>query len=279
MIGAILSFSCMALAGREAMAVYDTFELMTYRSAVGVIVVVGTLFVTGRLDHVRYDRLGQHVLRNVAHFTGQNLWFLAVSLVPLAQVIALEFTSPIWLILLAPLFLGEALTRDRLVAVVLAFVGVLLVARPDASALNIGTLAAASCAIFFALTNIATKRLTRHETIASILFWLTVMQLIFGLIMSLWDGDMEPLSSNMFPYLIVVGLAGLGAHFSLTKALSLAPAAAVIPIDFARLPLLAVLGWAIYAEKPDIWLVFGGAFILVGNYINIVSSRQRGAAN
>lgn len=277
MIGAILSFTTMAIAGREAMAAYDTFELMTYRSALGVIIVAATLGLTGKWQQVRRERLPLHLLRNSAHFIGQNLWFLAVSLAPLAQVIALEFTSPIWLILLAPFLLGEPLTTRRLLAVGLGFVGVLLVARPDTSGLGIGTLAAAASAIFFALTNIATKRLTVMESTSSIMFWLTAMQLVFGAVLALHDGEMEPLHMEYAPYLLLVGLAGLSAHFCLTTALSLAPAALVIPIDFGRLPLVALLGWLLYAEPFTIWLALGGGLILAGNYINIVSSRQQSA--
>ena len=214
-------------------------------------------------------------MRNGAHFTGQNLWFLGISLAPLAQVITLEFTSPIWLILLAPFFLGERLTRARMVAVALAFVGVLLVARPDTATLNLGTFAAATCAIFFAVTNIATKRLTQNEETASILFWLTTMQLVFGLVMAGWDGEMEPLKWAYALPLLLVGLAGLSAHFCLTTALSLAPAATIIPIDFARLPLVALLGLVLYGEPLDMGLILGGSMILAGNYINIVSSRQQ----
>lgn len=275
MIGAILSFTTMAIAGREALATYDTFELMTYRSALGVFIVCTLLTVTKRWHQVRRDRFGQHVIRNGAHFIGQNLWFLAVSLAPLAQVIALEFTSPIWLILLAPFLLREPLTRARMAAVVLGFLGVLFVARPDATDVSLGTLAAATCAIFFAITNIATKRLTRHEATASIMFWLTTMQLVFGLVMVGWDGEIAPLQADMLPYLFLVGIAGLSAHYCLTTALSLAPAATIIPIDFARLPLVALLGWVLYGEHLNMGLIIGGSMILAGNYINIVSSRQQ----
>lgn len=275
MIGAILSFTTMAIAGREAMQAYDTFEVMSYRSMVGVIVVCGALSITKSWHKVKTNRLSLHLLRNGAHFTGQNLWFFGISLAPLAQVITLEFTSPIWLILLAPFFLGERLTRARMVAVALAFVGVLLVARPDTATLNLGTLAAATCAIFFAVTNIATKRLTQHEETASILFWLTTMQLVFGLVMAGWDGEMEPLKWAFALPLLLVGLAGLSAHYCLTTALSLAPAATIIPIDFARLPLVALLGLVLYGEPLDMGLILGGSMILAGNYINIVSSRQQ----
>ncbi len=279
MIAAILSFSCMALAGREAMSGYNTFEIMTYRSAVGVIVVCAILIATRNTQPFKTNRLPFHLVRNITHFTGQNLWFYALSLVPMAQVVALEFTSPIWLILLAPVFLGEKLTPIRLLAVALAFIGVICVVHPDVTALNIGTFAAASCAIFFALTIVATKRLTTTEDIITIMFWLTLMQLGFGLILTLWDGQIEPLHWEFIPYLVIIGLSGLAAHYCLSTALSLAPAAEVVPFDFARLPLIACLGAIFYGESVDFWLFVGGFFILLGNYINIAYSQQQAATH
>ncbi|MCA2008777.1 MULTISPECIES: DMT family transporter [Tritonibacter] len=275
MIGAILSFSAMAIAGREASLSLDTFEIMMYRSFVGVIVVAAAITVLRRWHMVSTKRLAQHGLRNMAHFTGQNLWFYAVSVIPLAQVFALEFTSPIWVILLAPLLLGEKLTRMRGIAVTLGFIGILIVARPSPATFNIGLACAAGSAIFFALTNIATKRLTRNESIWSIMFWLTTMQLIMGIIFAGWDFDITLPDAQSLPFILIIGCAGLSAHFCITNALSLAPAALVVPIDFARLPFIALLGWLIYGESVEIWLFVGAALILAGNFINIVSSRQQ----
>ncbi|MCK5501700.1 MAG: DMT family transporter [Tritonibacter mobilis] len=275
MIGAILSFSAMAIAGREASLSLDTFEIMMYRSFVGVVVVAAAITVLRRWHMVSTKRLAQHGLRNMAHFTGQNLWFYAVSVIPLAQVFALEFTSPIWVILLAPLLLGENLTRMRGIAVTLGFIGILIVARPSPATFNIGLACAAGSAIFFALTNIATKRLTRNESIWSIMFWLTTMQLIMGIIFAGWDFDITLPDAQSLPFILIIGCAGLSAHFCITNALSLAPAALVVPIDFARLPFIALLGWLIYGESVEIWLFVGAALILAGNFINIVSSRQQ----
>ncbi|UWQ43260.1 DMT family transporter [Leisingera aquaemixtae] len=280
MIGAIVSFSAMAIAGREAGLTLDTFEIMTYRSMVGLLIVAAVLTATGRWHQVRRDRLGVHLLRNTVHFTGQNLWFLAVTLVPLAQVFALEFTSPLWVIILSPLLLGETLTRRRMLAVGLGFAGILIVARPSPDTLNLGLAAAAGCAIFFALTAILTKRLTRHETTASILLWLTAMQLVMGLLAAGWDGDMALPDAATLPWLVLIGIAGLTAHFCLTTALSLAPASVVVPIDFARLPAIAILGMVIYGEALDAWVLSGAAIICIANYLNIVAGNPvRSARN
>lgn len=275
MIGAILSFSAMAVAGREASLSLDTFEIMMYRSCVGVLVVCGLITGLGKWRAVSGERLLQHGLRNMAHFTGQNLWFYAVTVIPLAQVFALEFTSPIWVILLAPLLLGERLTRSRALAVLLGFVGILIVARPSPSTFSIGLACAAGSAVFFALTNIATKRLTRHESIWSIMFWLTSLQLGMGLLFAGWDMDIALPDAQTLPFLLIIGCAGLSAHFCITNALSLAPAAVVVPIDFARLPFIALIGWLLYGEAVEIWLFAGAALILAGNFLNIVSSRQQ----
>ncbi|APG46879.1 DMT family transporter [Phaeobacter porticola] len=275
MIGAIVSFSAMAIAGREAGLSLDTFEIMTYRSAVGLVIVVVALTATGSWRQVRRDRLGLHLIRNAAHFTGQNLWFFAVTLIPLAQVFALEFTSPLWVLMLSPLLLGERLTRPRVLAAALGFIGILIVARPSPETLNAGVLAAGASAIFFALTIIFTKRLTRHEPIASILLWLTLLQLAMGLAISGWDGAISIPNAVTALWLLVIGCAGLAAHFCMTKALSIAPATVVVPIDFARLPAIAVAGMLIYGEALNLWILLGAAVIFCANYINILDAAGR----
>ena len=242
MSGSIASFSAMAVAGREVASQLDTFEIMMYRSLVGVVIVCLVAGVTGTWRQVNTQQMGTHLIRNAAHFTGQNLWFYAVTLIPLAQVFALEFTSPIWVIVLSPLILGERLTSMRVLAALLGFVGILIVARPDVGAINAGVVTAASAAIFFALTIMFTKRLTRTQSL---------------------------------PWLTLIGLAGLLAHFCLTNALKIAPATVVVPIDFIRLPTIAVVGMLVYNESIDIWVFVGAAVIFAGNYMNIWFETRR----
>ncbi|WP_299042165.1 DMT family transporter [uncultured Tateyamaria sp.] len=275
MIGSIASFSTMAVAGREVSGSLDTFEIMMYRSLVGVIMVCALATATGAWRHIRIDRLGMHLVRNLAHFTGQNLWFYAVTVIPLAQVFALEFTSPIWVIVLSPLILGERLTPVRALAAIMGFIGILIVARPDLAGVNAGVVTAASSAIFFAVTIMLTKRLTRHEGIASILFWLTAMQLIMGIVMAGYDGDIALPDLQTGPWVFLIGCAGLLAHYCLTNALAIAPATVVVPIDFVRLPTIAVIGMLVYGEALDMWVFVGAAIIFAGNYANIwVESRR-----
>lgn len=275
MSGSIGSFSLMAVAGRELSGQLDTFEIMMYRSIVGVIVVCVFAGATGAWRSIKTDRVGVHLMRNLAHFTGQNLWFYAVTVIPLAQVFALEFTSPIWVIVLSPLILGERLTLVRALAALMGFIGILIVARPDMAGINAGVITAASCAIFFALTIMLTKRLTRHEGITSILFWLTLMQLVMGVAMAGWDGDIALPNAQTGPWVFMVGCAGLLAHYCLTNALSIAPATVVVPIDFIRLPTIAIIAMLAYGEAIDIWVFVGAMVIFAGNYLNIWVETRR----
>lgn len=277
MVGAIASFSAMAVAGREAAVDLDTFEIMLYRSVVGLIIVVIALSLLRRWHQVslRYPRL--QVARNLAHFTGQNLWFYAVTVIPLAQVFALEFTSPLWVLVLSPLVLGERMTAVRTLAAVMGFAGILIVARPSPESLNPGVAAALLAAICFAFTIMLTKKLTRTESISCILFYLTATQVVFGLIAVGYDGDIALPSVATLPWVILIGCAGLMAHFCLTNALSIAPATVVIPIDFTRLPVIAVVGMLLYNEPLELLVFVGAAVIFAGNYLNIwVETRRRG---
>ncbi len=269
MIGAIAAFTAMAIATRQIKGVHDTIEILAYRSMIGWVIVVALAAALARLRDIRTERLPSHVVRNVFHFTGQSLWFWAITMIPLAQVFALEFTSPIWVILLSPIFLGERLTRRKLAAATLGFVGVLIVARPDFGHVEAGVLAAAGAAFFFASTTLMTKALTRGEPILSILFWLTLMQAVFGTVAMTAFGSVTLPTLATLPWLILIGISGITAHFSLTTALSLAPASMVVPVDFARLPIIAVVGALFYAEPVEPSLLAGAALIFLGIWITL----------
>ncbi len=271
MIGAILSFCAMAIGGRQVSHLHDTFEIMTARSAIGFGIVLAGAAISGQLGQISAERLGGHALRNLVHFSGQNLWFWALTLIPLAQLFALEFTSPLWVILLAPLLLGERFTRMRIIAAALGFAGILIVTRPFGAPLGPGVMAAAAAAIFFAMTSILTKRLTRRETMVSILFWLTGMQFVFGTIGTFWDGVVHWPDTVTGPWLLLIGGAGVLAHLSLTSALRLAPASFVMPIDFVRLPMIAVIAAWLYDEAIDPWVLLGGAVIFFAAWLNVHS--------
>ena len=275
MIGAMFSFSLMAVSGRELATNLNTFEIMLFRSIIGFLIVLAIGYFAKTLAEIKRDRLGLHLFRNLAHFSGQNLWFLAVASIPFSQLFALEFSTPVWVALLAPLFLGEVLTKQRVLAVILGFAGVLIVARPDINQFDFAIVAAVACAICFAGSMMATKSLTSDQSITCILFWLTLMQLAMGLVATVFKGTITfPEGINIF-WIVIVGIGGLTAHFCITNALALAPAIVVIPLDFMRLPLISVIGFLAYGEAFELPILVGAGVIFIAILLNLKAEKQR----
>ena len=275
MIGAMFSFSLMAVSGRELATSLNTFEIMLFRSIIGFLIVLVIGYFARTLFEIKRGRLGLHFFRNLAHFSGQNLWFLAVASIPFSQLFALEFSTPVWVALLAPLFLGEVLTKQRALAVILGFAGVLIVARPDINQFDFAIIAAVACAICFAGSMMATKKLTSDQSITCILFWLTLMQLAMGLVATVFMGTITfPEGVNII-WIMIVGIGGLTAHFCITNALTLAPAIVVIPLDFMRLPLISVIGFLAYGEAFELPILFGAGVIFIAIMLNLKAEKQR----
>lgn len=271
MTGAIVSFTLMAVAGRAVQVEMNSFELMAWRSLIGFLVISAILSVRG-IRQVWTAVPWLHVTRNVLHFGGQNLWFTALTLLPLSELVALEFTNPIWVALLAPVLLGERFTTRRVAAAALGFAGVLIVAQPGVSPVGWGHAAAIGAAIGFALNTIFTRRIMAHDSVLCVLFWMTASQAVMGGLLGAPGGIPLP-SSAVLPWLIVVGLTGLTAHYSLTSALSHAPATIVAPMEFLRLPVIAVVGAVIYGEGLFLSVFVGAAVILAANFVNLGGRR------
>lgn len=275
MMGAVASFTSMAIAGRAVSLELDTFEIMGWRSVFGLMIMVAVISLRGLWGVINLRRPELHLARNICHFTAQNLWFFAIFSIPLAQVFALEFTAPLWALVLSRLFLGERLTGPRAVAAILGFAGILLVTRPGSAPITPGLIAAASCAVGFALTYVFTKKLTAVAHTACILFWMTLSQTVFGFACAGLDGDIALPSVAAFPWIAVIGAAGLAAHFCIASALRIAPATLVMPFDFLRLPVIAVVGLIFYDEPVGLLVIAGAALILCGNYLNIRAEARR----
>lgn len=276
MSGAILSFSAMAIAGREVSTNLDTFEIMLYRSLIGFLIVLAVSSLAGTRGDIKTDRLPLHLVRNLCHFTAQNLWFFAITVVPLAQVFAIEFSAPLWALLMSAIILNERLTKNRVIAGIAGFIGILIITRPGVNAIGWAQLTPALAAIGFAASAVTTRLLTRTERITSIMFWLTGMQFVFGLICAGYDFDIAlPTVANL-PLVTLIAICGVTAHFCLTTALSLAPASIVMPIDFLRLPLIAAIGALMYSEVLDLYVALGALIIITANYANIrIETRKK----
>lgn len=273
MMGALASFIAMAIGGRElAAARMSTFEILFFRSLVGL-VMVSMLLARSGWGQISTRRFGLHLVRNVSHFGGQFGWFYGISMIPLAEVFAIEFTTPMWTAIMAALLLGERVTRPRLLAIGLGIVGVLIILRPGLAIIHPAALAVLGAAACYALTFVLTRKLAHTESALGILFYMTVIQLPLALFPAAAHWVTPP--PALWPWLLVIGTTGLSAHYCHTRALRLADATVMSPMDFLRLPLIAVAGLLLYGEALD-WLVFAGAAVMVaGNLVNILAERAR----
>jgi drug/metabolite transporter (DMT)-like permease len=272
MCGTLLSFTTMAVAVREVTPAIHTFEVMAFRTGIGLLVLL-PIVAARRWQPLRTEQLRLHAMRNFIHFFGQLGWFYGVTLLPLATVFALEFTTPVWAALLAVLFLGERMTRGRIVAVLFGFAGVLVIVQPGLQAVGTGTFVLLGAAFCFASTIVFTKILTRRDSALTVLFYMTVFQAPFGalLVFGTWTTP-TPVE---FAWLCLVGVTGLTAHYCTARALTIADATIVVPIDFLRLPLITLVAALLYAEPIPTAVLAGALLIFAGNYYSIWSERRR----
>lgn len=274
MLGAVFSFSTMAVAGRAVYEEMDVYQLMFYRSAIGLtLVLIYAGCTKGGFGKFKTGRIKLHFIRNMSHLVGQFGWFFALGLIPLAQLFALEFTTPLWVAALAPLLLGERLTKMRLAAVSLGFIGVLIVLRPGLEDVSLGSIVMLIGAVGFAGAMMCTKRMSTTEQPVTILFYMALIQTPVGLMLAINELHWPSPVTGM--WLILVAVLGFTAHFCIVRAVSLADAIVVAPLDFIRLPLIAVVGVVLYGEPLELWVFVGGALVLLGNYSNLMAERRK----
>jgi drug/metabolite transporter (DMT)-like permease len=270
MIGTLLSFSLMAVCARELSGEIATHQTLFFRSAIGLACVSIILLASKNTLKIQTNRLGLHTVRNIFHFAGQYGWFLGIGLLPLAEVFALEFTVPIWTLIIAAVTLGERITTRKVVSVLLGSLGVVVILQPGVSIINAASFIVLASAVSYAISHTATKSLSLSESPMSILFYMCLIQLPIGLLLSIpswvWPAGLQWL------WLLIIGLTALSAHYCMAKAMQYAEVTTVVTLDFFRLPLIALVGVLLYSEQLEIALIIGGLLMLAGNIVSLKQS-------
>jgi drug/metabolite transporter (DMT)-like permease len=256
-----------AVAGREAMREVNVFQLMGMRSILGFLMLYPVVHAKGGFAVMKTARLPQHVARNLIHYGAQLGWFFALTLIPIGQVVAIEFTMPIWTAILAAMFLGERMTVWKVTAIVLGVIGVVVIVRPAAGEVNPGQLIALGAAVGFGISIAMVKSLTRTEHSVAIIFWMLVIQSLAGFAPALYVWTWPP--AYVWGWVVVIAFCGTFSHYCMARAMLHADATVVIPMDFLRVPLTATAGWLIYSERLDLFTVLGAVLILTGNLLNL----------
>jgi drug/metabolite transporter (DMT)-like permease len=258
-----------AIAGRETLRDLNVFQVMEIRSLFGLAFLTPLILLNGGFGAMKTARPVAHVSRNLVHYAAQLGWFYALTLIPLSQLVSIEFTMPIWIAIMAAIFLGERMTRLKIAAIVLGLIGVVVIVRPTAGELNVGQLFSLGSAFGFAISITLIKSLTRTDSALKIIFWMIVVQSVAGLIPALWSWQWP--TAYVWFWLVVVGFCGTFSHFCMARAMLYADATVVVPMDFLRVPLSATIGWLLYAEQLDMFTLLGAALILAGNMLNLRS--------
>jgi drug/metabolite transporter (DMT)-like permease len=271
MAGWLALMLVMAVAGRETTRDLNVFQIMEVRSVIGLFLLYPLIHLNGGWPILRTARVQLHVARSLIHYVAQLGWFFALTLIPLGQVVAIEFTMPIWTALLAASFLGERMTGGKIAAIVLGLIGVVVIVRPTAGAINPGQLLALGAAVGFGISIALMKFLTRTENTLTIIFWMLAVQATAGFIPTLFVW-LWP-SAYVWGWIFVIAICGTFSHFCMARAMLYADATIVVPMDFLRVPLTAAAGWLLYAEQLDAYTLLGAALILAGNLLNLKTNR------
>ena len=249
------------------------FEIVFFRCLFGFLVLAPVFFRYG-LTPLKTRRLGMHLLRGGLNVAVMLLFFMAVSLLPLAKVIALSFSSPLFSSLLAVILLGEALRAPRIVGLVVGFSGTLVILRPGVIELDLGALCIMGYAVTWALAMIVIKVLSRTESSLTIALYIGVLAtpIAFLAALPVWQAP----SLIQLAWLVLLGALGALAHLTLAQAFKEADVTAVLPVDFTRLIWAALLGYLVFAEVPDVWTWVGAVAIVAA--VTFIAYRERYSA-
>jgi drug/metabolite transporter (DMT)-like permease len=256
----------MTVAARQLTGHMPAVEILCLRSVVALVVLLGLAPRLG-VDVYLTHRLPLHVLRNLIHFGGQYAWVCGIALAPLAVVTAIEFTTPVWVALLAAVLLGERIPPPRWVAIGGGIAGVLIIVHPGATAFGPAALIILAGAFGFAGSILLVKRLLVTEHVFTVIFYMSLIQLPLGLAGSLFVWVRPHLID--LPWVVAMGATSLTAHYSMGRALALGDASFVLPLDFLRLPCIALTALLLYGEPIDGWTMLGAALIFAGNYWSV----------
>ncbi|MEM7425754.1 MAG: DMT family transporter [Pseudomonadota bacterium] len=235
------------------------FEIAFFRSVFGFLVLLPIVWRSGGLFALRTEKPGLHVLRSALNAGGMLLFFLSLSLAPLATVSAIGFASPLFAALLAIVILGEKVGIRRWSGLIIGFVGTLIILRPGAGIIDTGALVALVSSFLWAGAMVVIKRLTGTDSPLAITTWaaLGVGVFCFPAALFFWTWP----TPEQWLWLLLIGTLGSIIQYTLARAFELADTTVVLPFDFLKLVWASVFGFLFFAEIPDPWAWIGGTII------------------
>lgn len=275
MLLATLMFAVMHTTIRMVSADLHPFEAAFFRNLFGILIVVPWLIRYGA-GPLRTGAPKLHLLRVAFNIVAMLCFFYALSIAPLAEVTALNFTAPIFAVLLAIPIFGEKVRLRRGAAIILGFVGVLVIVRPGFADVTLGQILTILSSLFWACALLVIKRLGQYDSSVTIILYMALLMIPASLIPALFFWTWPTWAQ--LGWLAIIGLSGNAAQLAMTEALKIADTGAVMPIDFFKLVWVALFGFVLFGEIPDIYTWIGGAIIFASTaYIALREQKVSGA--
>jgi len=266
-----VAFSIMHALVRFVSEVLPPFQIAFFRNIFGLLFLL-PLLMRSRFAVLRTQRIGLHALRGVINIGAMLMFFTALSISPLAKVTALSFTAPIFMAVLAVLVLGERFRLYRWMAILLGFIGMLIILRPGLVAIDTGALLVTGAAALWAVAMILIKIMSRTESSLTIVAYMGIFLGVFSVLPALWVW--EPFGLQTLGWLALVGLFGTLAQMSLSQSLKETDPTALMPFDFLKLIWTATIGAWFFAEIPDVYTLVGAAVIFSSGLFIALRERQ-----
>lgn len=264
MLLSVFAFCFVAIGVKQINTNISPFQIIFFRALIGLITLL--ILLPKKTVIGSFSNIKQHVFRNLFHLIAQYGWIMGIVYLSLAEVTAIEFTTPIWILILASIFLKEKITAKKTSSIIFGFIGILIIMKPGIEIISYNSVIVLLSAICFAIAHTATKKIVQTNSASDvvIIMCLTQLPISFACAYSNWSW---PNFTDYF-WLTLIGLSGIGAHFSMAKALKKEAISNLISLDYLRLPILILAGIIFYKETFDTTIIIGGTLIFLGNYIN-----------
>ncbi len=272
MVLGILLFALNDVMGKWLMSTYSVGQVLALRSLAAMLLLLPFAFREGWGNILKAPRPGLQLARVSFGTLEVAAFYWAVSFLPLVSVMTYYLSAPIYVAAIAPLLLRERISRDQWLAVIIGFIGVLMVLRPSAETLTLPAIIAIVGSMLFAGLILSTRQL-RGTSATSLIVWQTMGALLFGALL-LPMGWVQP-SPRDFVLLALLGVVAMLAHVLVARAVTVAPAAVVSPFQYTLLIWAALFGWLIFDEKPDRWMI-AGAVVIVAAGLYLLWGEGRG---
>lgn len=261
MILACFLAACMMNVVRYVGLQLPTIQVMGLRNIITMIMVIIIIQLFTTKEHRRTTRIKTYIWRSIVGMTAMALWFHSVIVNPINVATALSFTSPIFTLFFAVLFMGESMSKARMLAFFLGFVGTVIILRPGAEVFQPEAIFPITAAVLWAFSSIFIKSLARTDRPIVVVYYMAIIMGAFSIPFTVWAW--QPVPEKLWPWIFAMGCLATAFQYVLTRAFATAPFSTVLPYDFTRLIFTALIAYWLFGEVLDYYTTLGAGIIMI----------------